>query len=148
MIACWQERDPVGQDFFGGIMFGFDVIKTALGNCRFPDDQILKRVGLEKLAKSWDAYPQSLSGIKICILLPKGMTLQDAVKLDEASAVARGVIVLRENGSAWQKAWPLAASKPASAAQPAPKQSVPPRIDVPKAAPVEMSNIEIVEEED
>ena len=137
----------------GRQMFGFDVIKTAIGNCRFPDDQLLKQIGLEKLAKSWDAYPQTLSGIKICILLPKGMTLQDAGKLDEASAVARGIIILRENGPAWQKAWPLAGAPTKSPPTPPvkPNQSAAkpsPATSAPSAAGPDLSNIEFVEEED
>jgi len=114
------------------------LLSALLKGCRFPDEQILRGGGLDKISKAYDAFPQTQDGIKLCLLLPKGLPPADALRLDVGQLAARRVIVLREQGSTWSKMWPTVA--PAVSSAPVPLVSgTPAKGDV---------SIELLEEED
>lgn len=57
--------------------------------------------------KEWAAYAVSHGGIELCILLPKALTPQTAIKLDE-NAASHQVVVLQKLRSHWKCDWPHA----------------------------------------
>ena len=57
--------------------------------------------------KDWDSYPAVVNEVELCVMLPKGLTLEKAATFSEDKA-ARHVIVLSKAKSNWKCIWPQA----------------------------------------
>jgi hypothetical protein len=89
-----------------------DVLQTFLTRLHFPDNDMLKRNGLGKLASSFQAYPVVDGGRQLCVLLPKGMSPQMAAKM-AGPLLCERVIVLEQAASKWNKVFPSLDAKQA-----------------------------------
>jgi hypothetical protein len=96
-----------------------DVLQTFLTRLHFPDNDMLKRNGLGKLASTFQAYPVNDGGRQLCVLLPKGMSPQMAAKM-AGQQICERVIVLEQAASKWNKVFPSLEAKPAVEKEPEP----------------------------
>ena len=125
----------------------FQNLKKTIANLHMSDPQFFRGTSLAPLKKAYEAYPATHDGTKFCVLLPLGLGPREASSMDESTAAARKIVVLKQEKDRWTKVWPSAET---ALAEPAPKpveMRPPPVMAKPALKPDDDENLIVIEEE-
>ena len=85
----------------------YDSLKGVFMNLRFPDDGLFSKTGQQSKASRYTAYPAELQGNRIAVFMPMILSPKTASVMTEAQAEKMQVFVMRLNGTAWERFWPV-----------------------------------------